>query len=159
MAVGDLAEKLIEKTGMTTKGGKRSEKEKAKARELRIYRVRRKEFLWEYVSLAQSMFEGIPFDLLEKLERKLAYVGVDDRIPDAYKPADNANEDVKAEFKRCEIAWGLLYDLTSYYETASFVEVLAEYEELTKIRATKNMKKLAEQFDEEIVEASKVVKK
>lgn len=161
VAVGELAEKLIETTSSRTTGGKKTEKEKAEQRAMRLYRQRRKELMWEYTAVAQSLFNNIPFSVLDKIER-WKFVGIDDRIPDKYQPEKVArgiaSNKENIDFKRREVVWNVIFDLSSHYHRESLVEILDECEELTGVKTPKELRKRVETWDAEIKETARVVK-
>jgi hypothetical protein len=155
VATGDAIAKL---GSTTTKGGggQKSEKEKAEMRAMKIYRARRKELLWECTAVAKSMFDGVPFDVLERLNA-WHFIGIEDRIPDEHEPDDNAKENVKAEFERRALVWRILVEHTSHYRRETMASMLDILQENMKVKPPKSLIKLAEQWDAEIDAVSKAV--
>lgn len=155
VATGEALSKL--KSSSTSKGGKKTEKEKAEARALRLYRQLRKEAMWEYCGTAQKHFDGIPLSVLEIIEEHSGYVGVDDRIPKEYEVDEKAKTDAKMDFKRREIVWNLIYDLSSYYSREPLAEQLEAFADRMAISAPKALIKKVQAWDAEIEAAAKVV--
>jgi hypothetical protein len=155
-ATGEALNQMRSKSTKTT-GGKKTEKEKAEMRAMRVYRARRKEFVWEYTAIAQSMFESVPLEALDKLIR-WKFVGIDDRIPEELKPAGRSQGNLKVEFHRRELVWSLLIGETSHYRREKLASLLKKFEGLTQVKTPRAFAKRVEEWDAEIAEAAKVVK-
>ena len=153
VAVGGALEKLAVKGSKSV--GKKSEKEKGEMRAMRQYRMRRKELLWEYTAEAQSLFEGVPMETLQVINR-WKFIGIDDRVPDEHEPKDNAPAGEKLEYERRELVWRLVVEETSHYRRDDLVKLLDEFHAITKVRAPKLLVKLAKEWDAEIHELASV---
>jgi hypothetical protein len=153
VAVGESLNKLAVEGSRSV--GKKSEKEKAEMRAMRQYRMRRKELLWEYTAEAQTLFDGVPMDALEIINR-WRFIGIDDRIPDEHTPKENAPAGEKLEYERRELVWRLIVDETSHYERDELVNLLEEFRNITQVRASKSLVKLAKEWDAEIHDLASV---
>lgn len=148
VATGEAITKL---GSMSTKsgGGKKSEKEKAEMRAMKIYRARRRELLWECTAVAKSMFDDVPLDVLERIN-SWHFIGIDDRIPSEYEPAQNSKADVREDFERRALVWRLLVGDTSHYRRDSMASILDVLLDNTNVKPSKALIKLAQQWDAEI---------
>lgn len=152
VAVGEAREKLAVKGSQSV--GKKSEKEKAEARAMRQYRLRRKELLWEYTAAAQGMFEGVPMETL-KLLNSWKFIGIDDRIPNEFEQkANTAGE--KLEYARRALVWRLIVGETSHYSRQEMAGLLDDFHEITLVKAPKALVKRAQEWDAEIQELARV---
>jgi len=133
----------------STKGGKKTEKEKAEMRAMRLYLQVRRELVWEYTTAAQSLFEGLPIEVLRKI-RKWHFVGVDDNIPDEYRHPDTGTAAEKLEYARRDLVWALIIGETSHYSRDELTGILAEFAKLTNVKAPKQLIKRAQELDAEI---------
>ncbi len=148
VATGDALGKM-RRTSTSTKGGKKSEKEKADMRAMRIYRARRLELMWEYTAAAQGMFESVPDPVLKKL-CSWHYIMIDDRIPD--------KRDAKGEeYQRRALVWRLIVGLSSYFTRQSLTEQLSNFEKVTGARAPKSLHKRAAEWQAEIAATAQPV--
>jgi ParB/RepB/Spo0J family partition protein len=151
-ATGAALEKIATNGGKGG-GGKKTEKEKAEMRAaemraMKIYRSRRKEFLWEYTAVAQGIFENVSPNVLKEL-RKWKFVGIDDRIPDEYHK--------DANYQRRALLWNLIVQETSHYRRESLVKLLNKFQELTQVKTPKALINKVTQWDEEIASVARTV--
>ncbi len=153
VATGEtLLGKMVLSSGTNrTKGGKKTEKEKAEMRATKIYRQRRKELMWELTGLGKAMFEGVPETAIERILR-WHYVGVDDAIPETYK---HGNE--KGEYPRRKLVWWLIHEGSSHYSRSTMAAIVKDFQDRTGVKPTRAVMKLAEEWDAEIKDAAKVV--
>lgn len=135
--------------GSHTKGGKKTEKEKSEMRAKKLYRQRRKQLLWEYTEVAQSIFEGVPSEALKVLEN-WHYVGADDKIPDEYKTSLSGNADEKLEYQRRELVWAMIDGVTTHFSRTSLVKALKKSWKITTVPAPDELVGIAEKWDDEI---------
>lgn len=156
VATGKALDKMKTVNGKKISTGKKTEKEKAEMRAMKLYRTRRREFLWEYTALAHSMFEAVPSAILKKLN-DWRFIGIDDRIPDDYQPARGAKEaDVQAYLRRA-LLWRLIVEKTSHYRRDSLTEKLTEFQALTGVRTPKAFLTRVETWEAEINAIARVV--
>jgi ParB/RepB/Spo0J family partition protein len=152
VATGEALDKL-NNVGGQTKGGKRTEAEKAEMRMMEIYRARRKQLIWEFAGVAKSILAGVPYAAL--LEMKgWKFVGVDDNPPaDVFVP-DNAKVDAaKADYFRRLVIWRMVFDDSSHYRRKSMASMLNDFEKHAKewgIKIPKSLVQQAEKWDAEI---------
>jgi hypothetical protein len=156
VAVGESASKLEVSPRMKTKGGKKSESEKAEMRAKRLYRARRLELTWEYTAEAQVIFEGVPLKALQRV-RAWHYVGVVDAIPDEYKHSDTGAEDRQLDFARRALVWGMVVEKTSYYDRSKLAKALGDFAAVTGATASKALTARAAEWDAEIDALAKPV--
>ena len=149
VAVGESASRLAVSPRMKTVGGKKTEKEKAEMRAMRVYRARRLELDWEYTATAQAVFEGVPLKVLEKL-RGWHYVGVDDAIPDKYTHLNTGGTDGHLAFARRSLAWALVIGQSSHYTRSKLVKILESFEAITGVKASKVLMASVQEWDAEI---------
>lgn len=151
VATGEAITKL---GNMSTKsgGGKKSEEEKAEMRAMKIYRARRKELVWEFAGVAKHLLDGVPFNVLERLERN---IGLDDR-PLEEEPGDEAKLTVRADYLRKYMIYEMLISDSSYFRRESMADILESIQEQIKenggwgVKIPKELIKLAKQWDAEI---------
>ncbi len=156
VATGDLLEKAGSAgSGGKTQGGKKTEKEKAEMRAMRRYRQVRLELVWEYTAAAQSLFEGLPIEVLRKIT-KWHFVGIDDRIPDEYRHPDTGTAAEKLEYARRDLVWALIVGETSHYSRDELSGYLAGFAEITNVKAPKQLLKRAQEWDADIHELARV---
>lgn len=156
VATGQALDKLDTTSRNRSKGGKKTEKEKAEMRMMRVYRMRRKEFLWEFTAIAKSVFDGVSVDVIKKL-KGWHFVSVDDKIPDEWLKGKKANASVEADFERRELIWRMIDDVCSYYTRSSMLTILKNLQERSgkwNVKIPARLTKLAEQFDAEISAAA-----
>jgi len=153
----ELLAKIVRSTGTSgaARGGKKTEKEKAEMRAMRRYRQVRRELLWEYTAAAQSLFEGLPIEVLRKI-RKWHFVGIDDNIPDEYRHPDTGTAAEKLEYARRDLVWALIVGETSHYSREELTSCLAKFAKLTNVKAPKQLMKRAQEWDAEIHELARV---
>jgi ParB/RepB/Spo0J family partition protein len=138
------------------KGGKKTEHEKAEMRMMRVYRQRRKDFLWAFTDIAKVIFAGVPVEAVKKLER-WHFIGIDDRIPDEFLKGKRENAKVTADFERRELVWKMIDDICSHYHRSSMATILNKLQKQAaewKIKIPVSLHKLAEQYDAEILAAA-----
>lgn len=157
VATGDAIEKLGTTYGEKgASGGKKTEKEKAEMRALKLYRARRMELMWECTGVAKSMFDAMPRNVLDRI-CEWHFIGMDDRIPKGYEPAENAKADVKAEFQRRALVWRLIKEGSSHFRRETMASILEDLVEHTGVKPPKALVKQAEQWDAEITAVAKGV--
>ena len=155
VATGKSIDKLSSGRGGAA-GGKKPEKEKAEMRALKIYRIRRKELLWEFTLHAKSIFDAVPFDVLERIN-EWRYAGVDQR-----PPAEEPSEDDKkalGEYLRRYLVWKIVEEQSSGFRREKLSDIFSDLEErakLWKIKIPAALRKSTETWDTEIKEASAV---
>ena len=150
-ATGQAIEKLGKSAGQT-KGGKKTEKEKAEMRMMRVYRVRRKELLWAFTDVAKVMFVNVPPAAVQKIT-SWKFIGIDDRIPDELKRGKLTTPEAKADMERRELVWTMLDGVCSYYHRQTMVDILNKLQKKAaewNLKVPASLKKLADQFDAEI---------
>lgn len=145
----ELLGKMTASSGGRVRGGKKSEKEKAEMRAMKIYRAKRLELMWEYTAAAQSIFEGVPLGVLKKLNR-WQNILIDDRIPDEYNHPDTGDAAQKLSFQRRALIWRLIMSEISHYSRSGMVEALNKFADVTGVKAPKPLVKRAEEWDAEI---------
>ncbi len=150
VATGSALDKLKgSSSGSSTKGGKKTEKEKAEMRAMKIYRVKRLELMWEYTAAAQTIFESVPMNVLSKLG-EWHNIGVDDRIPDAYNHPQTGDAAQKLSFQRRALVWRLIMDKTSHYSRSELTKTLNLFIDVTGVKAPKALVQRAQEWDAEI---------
>jgi len=154
VATGDALNKMSRAGGKVT-GGKMTEKEKAERRAMKIYRAHRPALFWEYTAVAKSMFDAVPLEVLNKLNR-WENIMIDDRIPEAYSKG-NSSASVKGDYQRRALVWRLIMSCGSHFQRKAMTSILAEMQKLTGIKSPKALIKQAEQWDAEINAAAKPV--
>lgn len=150
VATGAATEKLGTSRG--SRGGKKTEHEKAEMRMMKVYRVRRKEFLWAFTDAAKAIFADVPVDAVKQV-KDWHFVGIDDRIPDECLKGKRESAQVQADFERRELVWAMIHDVCSHYRRSSMATILNNLQKQAtewKIKIPASLKKLAEQFDAEI---------
>ncbi len=156
VAVGESANKLDVNSRMKTKGGKKTEREKAEMRAMRLYRARRLELTWEYTAAAQVIFEGVPLKVLQKV-RGWHYVGIDDAIPEECKHSDTGTDDRQLAFARRALVWGMIVEQSSRYTRSKLVKALGDFAAVTGVNASQLLTARAQEWDAEIDELAKPV--
>ena len=156
VATGDALNKLSKdsssSSGSTSNRGnkgKRTEKEKQEMRMMKVYRARRKDMMWECASVARTVFDGVPLEVLRKL-CNWENVWADDEIPDAYRTA----ADDKADYQRRALVWRLIMRESSHYHRKSMVSIVNGMKTLFSITPPKSLIKQAEAWDAEIKAAA-----
>jgi ParB/RepB/Spo0J family partition protein len=155
VATGPAIAKLGNGTG-GTRGGKKTEKEKAEMRMMKVYRVRRKELLWAFTDVAKAMFANVPTAAVMKLSH-WKFVGIDDKIPDEYKKGKLATPEAKADMERRELVWAMLEGVSSHYHRQTMADLLNKLQKQAaewNLKIPASLKKLAEQFDAETTAAA-----
>jgi ParB-like chromosome segregation protein Spo0J len=156
VVVGESADKLAVRGSKVSKGGKKSEKEKAEMRAMRLFRQVRRELVWEYTAAAKTIFDGVPSEVLKKI-RSWHFVGIDDRIPDEYNHPKTGTDDQQLEFAQRDLVWALVIGKTSHYTRHELAEYLTEFANLTGVKAPKSLVKKAQDWDAEIADLAKPV--
>lgn len=139
-----------------TVGGKKSEKEKAEMRMTKVYRIRRKELLWEYTAAAQVIFEGVPLNALKKINR-WEHILMDDSIPGEYDHPQTGTAAEQAEFQRRALVWRLIMSETSHNTRSPLTDILTRFTKITGVKAPKTLVKRAEAWESEVKAAGKGV--
>jgi ParB/RepB/Spo0J family partition protein len=148
VVVGPSREKLVVK-GASTQGGKKAEVEKAEARAKKVFRKRRKDLLWVYTEEAQHIFDGVPLEVINRL-KGWHYIRREDGIPDEYVGLRNGTDNEKLEYRRRELVWAMLDEVTSFYYVSSLVKALEKYKEITTVPPSAELAGIAAKWDEEI---------
>jgi ParB/RepB/Spo0J family partition protein len=152
-ATGDALQKLTKGSGEAgSRVGKKSEKEKAEMRMMRVYRMRRKELLWEFTAVSKAIFDAVPIDIVNKL-KCWHFVGVDDAIPEEWKTGKRETAEIKANFERRELVWALTHDVCSHYRRRSMEDILKDLQKHATewgVKIPKTLIKQAEAWDAEI---------
>lgn len=136
-------------------GGKKSEKEKAEMRAMKVYRVERKKLLWLFTAY-EDMFGNVAVDVLERLNN-WRYLGVDQHPP-VDEPAKTQKKEF-ADYQRRLIVWRMIEERSSPYTRKKITDILRDLETFTKewkIKIPPSMRKTAERADEEIKAAASV---
>ena len=157
VATGDelLGKLARSRSGGRSVGGKKSEKEKAEMRAMKIYRLKRRELMWEYTAVAQSIFESVPLATLKKLNR-WEHISIDDSIPEEYDHPDTGDAAQKLSFQRRALVWRLIMGETSHYTRHELGKALDEFAAITGVKAPKALVRRAEEWDAEIKAAASV---
>jgi ParB/RepB/Spo0J family partition protein len=150
VVVGPSMEKLVIKGSSHSLGGKKTEVEKAEARAIKLYRKRRKELMWEYTAVAEHIFVGVPEDVLTVLTG-WKFVGVDDRIPDACDFPKDGSDDEKMEWRRRNLVWHMIVELSSFWCRERLVDQLRKFGEKTTVPAVEELVGIAHKWDDEII--------
>ena len=153
LATGDAIAKV--RSNKQTKGGKKTTAELVKMRQMKVYRPRRRELIWEFVLSAKSLLDGVPYPLLKTIHR-WEYLMKDLEPSKEVMIADNAKVDAeKADYLRCIIVWKMAVE-GSWHElnnVAKFADIVKRLEKLATEWGVKMPKKLtimAEQFQTEV---------
>jgi ParB/RepB/Spo0J family partition protein len=153
VATGEAIEKMKSRGGRQSAGGKMTEAEKAERRRMKIYRMRRREFMWEFTAVAKTIFDGVPYEALLKINR-WEHVLVDDEPPTKVIVPDNAKvDDHKTEYQRRMLVWRLIMHDSSHYRRNSMADMLKGFEKHAKdwgVKIPKSLIKKAEEWDAEI---------
>lgn len=155
VATGSLLDKLSTTSRGRTGGGKKTEKEKAEMRAMKVYRIKRLELMWAYTAAAQTIFEGAPSGVLTKLN-EWNHIGIDDRIPEEYNHPSTGDAAQKLSFQRRALVWRLIMNKTSHYTRSGLVEALNKFENVTGVKAPKTLVQRAQDWDAEIKAAASV---
>jgi hypothetical protein len=153
VATGDALNQIHRSTG-GTQGGKKTEKEKAEMRALKLYRVKRKELLWAFTACAKSMFDAVPGSVLERVSN-WRFTGVD-QLPPIEVPSEK-DKDAFGEYLRRLIVWKMIEERSSSYRREKMTAILDNLEKYSKnweVKIPTPLKKMAEQFDAEIKSVS-----
>jgi ParB family chromosome partitioning protein len=156
VVIGKAAEKLPGKINNRFRPAARLQQRKD-----RLFRQKRKELIWEFTAAGSYMFEAMNKAVLENLDD---WKYLDDRPPEAVKPADNAAADIKTEYLRRLMVWNLVDRVnhdkkpkqTQVIHTAKFISGLAEK---WGMKLPKSIMKMAEQADAEIATIALTPKK
>lgn len=157
VATGEAIAKMKSR-GSQVAGTHKTEKEKAEMRMMKIYRMRRKELLWEFTASAKVMFEAVPMQALERLG-SWHYIGIDDRIPDEWEPEAKASAEIKTEHARRELVYRMIDDVCSHYRREPLADVLKTLQKRASdwgVKIPKSLIKKVEEWDAEIKAAGSV---
>lgn len=149
VVTGSALNKLKGSSSGSTKGGKKTEKEKAEMRAMKIYRIKRLELMWEYTAAAQAIFESVPMNVLSKLGEWHS-IGVDDRIPETYNHPQTGDAAQKLSFQRRALVWRLIMNKTSHYSRSNLATALNNFTNVTGVKAPKALVQRAQEWDAEI---------
>ena len=136
--------------------GKKTEKEKAEMRALRLFRQVRRELVWEYTAAAKTIFEGVPMDVLQRV-RNWHFVGIDDRIPEEYNHPRTGTAAEQLEFAQRDLVWALIIGETNHTSRNDLTDYLVAFAGITGVKAPKALVKKAQEWDAEIHELAKPV--
>jgi len=153
VAVGESLNRLAVAGSKGKTVGKKSEKEKAEARAMRLYRNVRRELMWGYVVEAEKIFSGVPMEALKKLN-DWRYILIDDRIPEEY--SHNPGGD-KTQYQRRSLVWRLIMEASSFYSRCDLVTQLKSFEGRTTVKPSKELLKRATDWDAQIHDLAKPV--
>lgn len=133
--------------------GKKTEAEKAKMRRMKVYRRVRRDLMWEFTGIAKSIFDGVPYEALLKINR-WHHVLIDDQPPTKVIVADNAKvDDHKTEYQRRMLVWRLIMNDSSHYRESSMADMIKDFEKRAKewsVKIPKSLIKQAAEWDAEI---------
>lgn len=153
VATGEAIAKMKSKGAAQSAGGKKSAQELAEMRMMRVYRVRRKELLWEFTAAAKSMFDAVSHKALLKIN-SWENVWQDDEPPKEVVVPDNAKvDDAKTDYLRRMLVWRLIIHDSSHYQRESMASMLKDLQEHAKdwgVKIPKALIKKAEEWDAEI---------
>ena len=153
VATGEAIAKMKSKGAAQSAGGKKSAQELAEMRMMRVYRVRRKELLWEFTASAKSMFDAVAHKALLKIN-SWENVWQDDQPPQDVVVPDNAKvDDAKTDYLRRMLVWRLIVRDSSHYHRESMASILKNLQEHAKdwaVKIPKALIKKAEEWDAEI---------
>jgi ParB/RepB/Spo0J family partition protein len=158
VATGDeLLAKIVRSTGTSgaARVGKKTEKEKAEMRAMKVYRIKRLELMWEYTAAAQTIFESVPMNVLKKLN-DWKNIMIDDRIPAQYDHQQTGNAVQQLSFQRRELVWRMIMNKISHYDRSGMVEALNKFADVTGVKAPKALVNRAEEWDAEIKSVASV---
>jgi ParB/RepB/Spo0J family partition protein len=146
VAVGSSLDKLAVGSSKGKTVGKKSEKEKAEARAMRLYRQVRRELMWGYVVEAEGIFAGVPVEALKKLNEWNSIM-IDDRIPEEYErnPGGDTNQ-----YQRRSLVWRLIMRRSSHFSRTDLVKQLQAFEKQTTVKPSKVLLKRAQDWDTQI---------
>ena len=120
---------------------------------MKIYRMRRREFMWEFTAVAKSIFDGVPYEVLLKINR-WENVLIDDQPPTKVIVPDNATvDDHKTEYQRRMLVWRLIMNDSSHYRRMSMADMVKGFEKHAKewcVKIPKSLVKKADEWDAEI---------
>lgn len=157
VATGDELLGKLARTGSSGRsvGGKKSEKEKAEMRAMKVYRLKRKELMWEYTAAAQTIFEGAPLESLKKINQ-WEHILIDDSIPEEHDHPQTGTAAEQLAFQRRALVWRLIMSETSFYTRKPLADILTCFAKITGVKAPKTLVKRAEEWDAEIKAAASV---
>lgn len=149
VATGEAINKLESNSGHTTRVGKKSEKEKAEMRAMKLYRQRRLELLWEFSGVAQSLFESVSLPAIKEL-CTWRHVGVDDRIPEEYAQGSRADAQAQLSYQRRSLVWRLAVEHSNYYHREPLEKSLARMADALQVKTLKALTQRVQAWDAEI---------
>jgi ParB/RepB/Spo0J family partition protein len=153
VATGDAMDKM---GTASSRGGKKSEKERAEMRMMKVYRLRRKEMMWEFTAAACGMFDAVPEKVLKKLNM-WNNILMDDDIPENVRRAGSKDENGDSNYQRRALVWRVIMGLSSHYRRESLRKQLTEFQELTQVKVSKALIDRIAEWDAEIEAAGKGV--
>lgn len=153
----ELLGKMVKEsgTGGRIHGGKKSEKEKAEMRAMKVYRIKRKELMWEYTAAAQRIFESVPLDALKKLNQ-WEHILIDDSIPEEYDHPQTGNAAQQLAYQRRALVWRMIMNKTSHLSRCELSKALNTFADITGVKAPTSLIRRAEEWDAEIKAAASV---
>jgi hypothetical protein len=153
VATGAALSKINNSGNGSARGGKKTEKEKAEMRAMKIYRVKRKELLWAFTTVSKSLFDTTPLPVLEWfMDRK--YLGVDQRPP-VEKPDEK--DATYREYQCRLVVWSMIEDQSSNFTRETLTDILSGLVEFTKgwkVKVPASLARMAEAMDAEIESVS-----
>lgn len=164
VATGEALNKLHHRSSTSggVRGGKKTEKEKAAARALKVYKPLRKQLLWMFTACAAPLFASVPYEMLRRIDG-WNYLGVDVRPPDDVIVPDSAKVSAeKVDYLRRLIIWRMCKadDYQESLHRTDLTKLARRLEALAKqwgVKYPKSLTKLAEQYEEQVRDAARVV--
>ena len=155
VATGDAIKKMGSDTSVKSNVGKKTEKEKAEMRMMKVYRRRRKDLMWEFTAVASSIFYNVPVEALKTLHG-WKFTGIENDIRDEWKIASSASVKDQWEHQRRLLIWALISDVCDHYRRQTMADILKRLDVRAKIwgiRIPKSLSKRAAEWDLEIQDA------
>jgi len=155
VATGTALEQMKSHRQSGNGGGKKTDKEKARMRAMKIYRPRRRELIWEFTLIGNAIFEAVPYSMLLKINH-WQYMQQDLQPSKEVMVADNAKvDDAKIEYMRrltiwkmaVENSWHEINNLTDFTVIVKRLEKLAQE---WKVQMPTAIAQMAEQFQLEV---------
>ena len=164
VATGEAREKVAASSQPGRSTGKKTTAELVKMRQLKVYRPRRRQLIWEFAREMKHLFDGLTYPMLKDIDRKMGYLQQDLEPSKEVMVAENAKVDAeKADYYRCKIIWRLAVENAwgEINNVTKFDDILKRLERLAKEWGVKMPKKLATmagQFQLEVDDIAELVK-
>jgi ParB/RepB/Spo0J family partition protein len=158
VATGDAIEKMNRSSGRQ-QGGKKTTAELIKMRQLKIYRPRRRELIWEFTLAARSLFDAVPYPILRKIDR-WDYLQQELQPSKNVMLADNAPVDeAKADYLRRLLIWKMAVSdaWNEVNNVTSFDSIVKRLEKLAQewgVKMPKTIVEMGERFQLELDDVS-----